>query len=90
MENFSEWLKNRHQFEDAEYAAKKLIAAGMDPMSSVPDILEAMEIMEIKPWDGTSDILFAARIKQILRGNVSKDDFSYADRPMSLRHGRRT
>lgn len=88
MTTFREWLKNPHQFEDAEYAAKKLTAAGMDPKANVPEILDAMEIMDIRPWDGTSKEVFAARIKQTLRGNVSKSDFSFADRPMSLRHGR--
>lgn len=85
MDTFMEWLKNIHQFEDAEYAAKKLVKSGMDPMANVPDILEAMEIMNIKPWDGTSPELFAARIKQVLRNNVSRSDFSLADRPMKLK-----
>lgn len=89
MKPFHEWLKNKDQFEDAEYAGKKLVAAGMDPMANVPDILEAMEIMGIAPWDGTSKGIFAARIKQILRGNVSRDDFAYSPPPMMLRHGRR-
>lgn len=87
MTTFREWLKNPHQFEDAEYAAKKLTAAGMDPKANVPEILEAMEIMDIRPWDGTSKEIFAARIKQTLRGNVSKGDFSFADRPMRIKHG---
>jgi hypothetical protein len=81
MITFREWLKNPHQFEDAEYAAKKLVKAGMDPAANVPDILEAMEIMDIRPWDGTSDIVFAARIKQVLKGTVTRDDFSYGTRP---------
>jgi len=81
MQKFNEWLKNPHQFEDAEYAARRLVAAGMDPDAGVPEILEAMEIMDLRPWDGTSDVIFAARIKQILRGIVDKNDFSYADQP---------
>lgn len=81
MQKFNEWLKNHHQFEDAEYAARRLVAAGMDPNAGVPEILEGMEIMGVKPWDGTPEYIFAARIKQILRGNVDKNDFSYADQP---------
>lgn len=81
MTTFREWLKNPHQFEDAEYAAKKLTAAGMDPKANVPEILEAMEIMDIRPWDGTSKEIFAARIKQALKGTVTRDDFSYGTRP---------
>lgn len=85
MDTFLEWLKNINQFEDAEYAAKKLVKAGMDPAANVPDILEAMEIMDIAPWDGTSPELFAARIKQILKGNVGRSDFNMIDRPMRLK-----
>jgi hypothetical protein len=86
---FGEWLKNPHQFKDAEHAARRLVAAGMDPDAGVPEILEAMEIMDLRPWDGTSDVIFAARIKQILRGNVEKRDFSYTPPPaFRLRHGR--
>ena len=76
MESFLEWLKNIDQFDDANYASEKLIKAGMSKMANVPEILEAMEIMGIAPWDGTSKEIFAARIKQILRGNVSRSDFS--------------
>lgn len=86
MKTFHKWLKNVQQLEDAEYAAKKLVKAGMDPMANVPDILEAMEIMDVKPWDGTSPEMFAARIKQVLRGNVGRSDFNFLDRPMRLRH----
>ena len=37
MQKFNEWLKNPHQFEDAEYAARRLVAAGMDPESIARD-----------------------------------------------------
>jgi hypothetical protein len=76
MESFLEWLKNIDQFDDAKYAGEKLVSAGMSSTANVPEILEAMEIMGIAPWDGTSRELFAARIKQVLRGNVSRSDFS--------------
>lgn len=87
----NEELKDIHQFEDAEYAAKKLIAAGMDRNASIGDILEAMEILDIKIYDKTSPLIFAARIKQILRGNVSKKDFVYVPYVPSLRlrHGKK-
>jgi hypothetical protein len=88
--NFNEWLKNRQQFEDAEFVGKKLIKAGMDPLANTPEILDALQIMNItddpeKPWYGCSPELFAARIKQILRGNVSIKDFNVADRGMNIR-----
>lgn len=89
MTTFREWLKNVHQFEDAEYAGKKLVAAGMDPMAKMADVLEAMEIMGIAPWDGTSREVFAARIMQVLRGNVGRDEFRMAGHgDIRLRHGR--
>ena len=76
MKSFLEWLKNIDQFDDAKYAAEKLIKAGMSREARMPEILDSMEIMDIKPWDGTSKEIFAARINQILRGNVSRSDFS--------------
>ena len=69
-------MAQKHQFDDAHYAAEKLVKAGMSREANMPEILEAMEIMNIAPWDGTSKEIFAARIKQILRGNVSRSDFS--------------
>jgi hypothetical protein len=88
MTTFQEWLKNINQFEDAEYAAKKLVKAGMDPKAKVPEILEAMEIVNIRPWDGTSDVIFAARIHQILMGNVSKSDFNRRADGFRLKHAK--
>ena len=76
MESFLEWLKNIDQFDDASYAGEKLVKSGMSRMADMPEILDSMEIMGIAPWDGTSKEIFAARIKQILRGNVSRSDFS--------------
>jgi len=90
MKIFKEWLKNRQQFEDAEFAGKKLVGAGMDPEANVPEILDALYVMNMigdpeRPWYGCSPELFAARIKQILRGNVSIKDFNVTDRAMAIR-----
>ena len=90
VNNFNEWLKNRQQFEDAEFVGKKLVKAGMDPLAKTPEILDSLQIMNItddpdRPWYGCSPELFAARIKQILRGNVSIKDFNVADRGMNIK-----
>ena len=85
METFNEWLKNRRQFEDAEFAAKKLVKSGMNPGADSREILDSLYVMNMvgdpeKPWYGCSPEVFAARIKQILRGTVTASDFNVDQR----------
>ena len=72
-------MRNIDRFdEDANYAAEKLVNSGMSIEASVPEILESMETMGMAPRDGTKES-FAARIKQVLLGNVNNCSNSYGN-----------
>jgi hypothetical protein len=75
---FLEGLKNLQQLGDAEYAIYKLERLGYKPKEmDVSEITSALNNHKMWIPGSTAVGRFAAQIKRVVRGLVSRDDFDY-------------
>jgi hypothetical protein len=71
-----EALKNKQNYSDAANAIMSLHYKGLDASKmSTAEIMQALSSMGKSPPEGTSAILFAARVKSVARNQTVAGDF---------------
>lgn len=73
---YNESLKDKKQYDDAIQAAMALEYKGFDVENlTSKEIEDALESLGKSPPEGTSSSLFASRVRAVVKGAVSSDDF---------------